>query len=141
MADLNQILQDLVNEDYDTLVGMAQSSIVDLLPIFNDIAEDGDGKNAIIALFATSLAVDGKLTDLEYKFVCDVLGGDFTYDEVKDIVQIHYNDEMIEAINGLADSCPTDLKSKLVVLCGAFLAVDETISRDEVAFIIKLLED
>jgi hypothetical protein len=141
MADLNQILQDMVNEDYDSLVNMAQQAISDLLPVFNEIAEDGNGNSAIIALFATALAVDGKLSDLEYKFVCDVIGGDFTYDEVKTLVQGHYSDDMIAAVDGLVDSCPSELKSKLLVLCCTFLAVDETINRDEVAFILKLIEE
>ena len=141
MSDLNQILQDMVNEDYNSLVGMAQQAICDLLPIFNEIDENGDGKSAIVALFATALAVDGKLSDLEYKFVCDVLGGDFTYDEVKALVQGHYSDDMIAAVDGLVDSCPKELKSKLLVLCCTFLAVDETINRDEVAFVVKLIAE
>ncbi len=141
MADLNQILQSMVNEDYDTLVGMAKSAIAELNPIFSEVAEDGNGASAIVALFATSLAVDGKLTELEYKFVCDVLDGEFTYEQVKELVEMHYSEEMIELVNGLADSCPKDLKSKLVVLCCTFLAVDESISRDEVAFVVKLLQE
>lgn len=136
---LRELLQDFVNEPYENLVSMAKSSINDLLPIFNEMASDGKGSKFLVALMATSLAVDGKLTELEYKFVCDILG-EFTYEDVKELAASHYSDEMMDAINGFADSCPTELKSKLLVFCCCFLAVDEKISREEVAFVQKLCE-
>lgn len=136
---LNEFLQDFVNEPYEKLVGMAQQSIADLLPVFNNIAEDGQGSKFVVTFIGTSLAVDGKLSDLEYKFVCDVLGGGFTYDEVKQLAGAHYNADIINAIDGLVDACSVELKSALITFCCCFLAVDETISREEVAFVQKLL--
>ena len=135
---LNQILQDFVNEPYENLVSMAKSAIGELTPIFNEIAKDGNGAKFVVPFFATSLAVDGRLSELEYKFVCDIFG-DMSYNDVKALVESHYSDDMIALIDGLADSCPVELKSKLVTLCCCFLAVDETISRDEVAFVKRLL--
>lgn len=136
---LHEILQDFVNEPYENLVAMAKEAILELGPIFKDISKDGNGSQALVAFMATSLAVDGKLSELEYKFVCDILG-DFTYDEVKALAAMHYSDEMVAALDELADSCPTELKSKLVLFCCCFLAVDETISREEVAFVKRLCE-
>ena len=138
--ELNEILQDFVNEPYETLVDMAKAAIVDLTPVFDKVADDGQGAKFIVPFFATSLAVDGKLSDLEYKFVCDIFG-DLTYDEVKDLVEAHYSDKMVALVDDLADSCPVELKSKLLTLCCCFLAVDETISRDEVAFVYKLCQN
>ncbi len=135
--ELRKILQDFVNEPYENLVGMAKAAIAELIPIFNEAAPNGDGGKLIISMFSTALAVDGKLSDLEYKFVCDIFGG-IEYDDVKDLVEAHYTTEMIEAVNELADSCPIELKSKLLTLCACFLAVDETFTREEVAFIVKL---
>ena len=136
---LNEILQNFVNEPYENLVKMAQESIVNLRPVLNDLAkEEKGGSKILVALMATSLAVDGKLSDLEYQFVCDVLANDFSREEVKGLVVAHYSDEMVEAIDGLVDACSTELKSSLIVFCCCFLAVDETINRDEVAFVQKL---
>ena len=137
---LNELLQDFVNEPYENLVGMAKQSIVDILPIFNEIADDGQGSKRIIAFIGTSLAIDGKLSELEYRFVCDVLGGQFSYDEVKNLASAHYSGDMINAIDGLVDSAPVELKSALITFCCCFLAVDETISREEVAFVAKLCQ-
>ena len=137
---LNELLQDFVNEPYENLVGMAHQSIVDILPVFNEIADDGQGSKLIIAFIGTSLAIDGKLSELEYRFVCDVLGGQFSYDEVKNLASTHYSGDMINAIDGLVDSAPVELKSALITFCCCFLAVDETISREEVAFVAKLCQ-
>lgn len=136
---LNELLQDFVNEPYGNLVGMAKQSISDLLPVFNELAEDGQGSKFVVAFIGTSLAVDGQLSELEYRFVCDVLDGQFSYDEVKGLASAHYSGEMINAIDGLVDACPVELKSALITFCCCFLAVDETISREEVAFVQKLL--
>lgn len=135
---LNELLQDFVNEPYENLVNIARGTISDLLPVFNNIAEDGQGSKFLVAFMATSLAVDGKLSDLEYRFVCDILG-DFSYEEVKELAQAHYSGDMIELTDRIADACDQDLKATLLTFCCAFLAVDETISREEVAFIQKLL--
>jgi len=136
---LNEFLQNFVNEPYENLVSMAEESIARILPIFNEIAEDGQGSKVIVMFIGTSLAVDGKLSELEYKFVCDVLGGKFTYDEVKQLASAHYSDQMFNTIDELVDSCPSDLKAALITFCCCFLSVDQTISREEVAFVQKLL--
>lgn len=136
---LNDVLQDFVNEDYNTLLGMARAAIADILPVFNELAPEGDGASGLIALFATSLAVDGKLTEKEYQFVCDLLG-ERSYDDVKGLVAAHYNAKTIDLVDKLVDEFPIEMKSKLLTFCCCFLAVDETISREEVAFVTKLCQ-
>ncbi len=137
--ELKKLLQDFVNEPYENLLGMARSAFAELKPVFDQATPDGNGSSLLIGLFATSLAVDGKLTELEYKFVNDLFGN-FSYEDVKSLVEMHYKAEIIDLMNGLVDSCGVELKSKLLTLCCCFLAVDETISRDEIAFIVKLCE-
>ncbi len=134
---LRELLQDMVNEPYENLVYMAKKSIADLTPIFAEVADDGNGAKFIVPFFATALAVDGRLSELEYQFVCDIFGG-MDYADVKALVEAHYSDKMIALIDGLADSCPTELKARLLTLCACFLAVDQTINREEIAFIQKL---
>ncbi|MBO5789386.1 MAG: hypothetical protein J6R42_05515 [Clostridia bacterium] len=138
MASLKELLQEFVNMDYSELLGIAQSSLSDVLPVFNQIADDGEGIGLVIPFICTSLAVDGKFTELEYKFLCDLIGN-IDYATARDAVQSSYNDESINLVDQVIDSCPDDLKATLLTFCTAFLAVDETISREEVAFITKLI--
>ena len=142
MATLNEILQDMVNESYDDLVDIAQGAMEELLPYLKDFAGDEQsGANIFLGFIASSLAADGKLSETEYHFVCDVLQADYTYDEVKELAQRGVSDDMRQSINYVIDNLPKEMKSKALVLCCAFMAADETINREEVGFIRYLVED
>lgn len=136
---LNELLQEFVNLSYEDILAIARERLGELLPVFNQAAKDGDGAKFALLLMGTSLAVDGKLTEKEYNFVNDLLGNKFTYDETKQMVELHYNADFLELADQVVDSCSGALKASLLTFCTCFLAVDETISRDEVAFIKKLL--
>jgi hypothetical protein len=138
--DIKQILQDFVNEPYENLVNMARAAFADIKSTFEEVAPGVEASTLLVALFATSLAVDGKLTELECKFVSELFDG-VTYEETKQLVEAHHSAEMVQFIDEFVDGCPLEIKSKLLTLCCCFLAVDETISRDEVAFVYKLCEN
>ena len=134
--EIHKILQEIVNEPYESLVGMAKAAICDLLPSFNDYADDGNGESIMVAFFATSLAVDNKLTALEAQFCSDIFG--LSKEAVLKLVQPYATNEMVNAVNTIVDSLDVKLKPKVLMLCACFLAADETISVEEVAFIRKL---
>ncbi len=135
----NKLLQDYVNAPYDVLLAVANDSLAKVMPVFNEIAEDGNGAGIVLPFICTALAVDGKFSELEYKFIKDLLEIDQTYDYFKTVVQNYYSAEWINAVDGLIDSCPDELKTALLSFCLAFVAVDEKISKEENAFIAKLM--
>ena len=137
-ADLNELLQNYVNLDYEDILSIANTSLAEIMPVFNELADDGNGAKFVLPFICTSLAVDGKLSKLEYKFICDLIG-DMDYDTVLSNVQEYYSDSAVEFVDNVCDACPDDLKTSLLTFCLAFLAVDETISREEVAFVKRLL--
>ena len=51
----------------------------------------------------------------------------------------HYNEEIFDLVDQMIDACGQDLKNALVIFCLCFAAVDETITREEGAYIAKLL--
>ena len=134
-----QLMQNYVNAPYSVLLGVAKDALNKLFPVFDKIASDGNGASVIFPFICTTLAVDGRFTELEYKFIMDVTGLDKSYDEFKALVQNFYNSEWVEKLDRLTDACPQDLKEHLIAFCLAFAAVDETITREENAFIAKLL--
>ena len=134
-----KILQDYVNAPYDVLLAVANDALAKIMPVFNEIAEDGNGAGIVLPFICTALAVDGKFTELEYKFIKDLLEIDQSYDYFKTVVQNYYSDEWINAVDGLIDSCPDELKNSLLSFCLAFVSVDEKISKEENAFIAKLM--
>ena len=134
-----QLMQNYVNAPYDVLLSVANSSLEKLMPYFAEFAEDGNGANVLLPLLCVTVAVDGKFSELEYKFVKDVTGIDETYDNFKNFVQQFYADEWFETVDKLIDSCPDEIKNSLLSFCLSFTAVDEKISREENAFIAKLI--
>ena len=135
----SKLLQDYVNAPYDVLLAVANDSLAKIMPVFNELAKDGNGAGLVLPFICTALAVDGKFTELEYKFIKDLLEVDQSYDYFKEVVQQYYSAEWINAVDGLLDSCPAELQNALLSFCLAFVAVDEKISKEENAFIAKLI--
>nr|MBR6777822.1 hypothetical protein [Clostridia bacterium] len=136
----NELLQEFVNKSYDELLNIASGALNVMVPAFNSIADDGNGAKFVIPFMCTTLAVDGSFTELEYKFLNDLLGGGVDYAGAKAQVQAHYSADMIEIVDQIIDACGEDLKTAILVFCLCFTAVDETITRDEAAFIAKLIQ-
>ena len=141
MASFNEILQNYVNKSYDELLFFAQQSFTEVLP---DLARSFEGSEgaakAMMVIVSACLGADGKLTMLEAKFLNDLLGVDDDYESTMQMVAALGDDESRDLVDQLADALPTDKKAALVSFCLCFLAVDETITRDEVAFVVKLME-
>ena len=136
----DQLMQNYVNASYDTLLGVANNTLDDLMPYFSKYSDDGNGATLLLPFICTALAVDGKFTQLEYRFVKEVTGIDISYDEFKNFIQPFYSDDWMERADKLADACPDEIKTSLLSFCLAFLAVDENISKEENVFISKLLK-
>ena len=135
----DQLMQNYVNAPYSVLLATANDALSQIMPIFNDIAKDGNGASVVLPFICTAIAVDGHFTELEYRFIKDVTGVNYSYDEFKNIIQDYYTSEWVNAIDHLADSCPENIKTALLTFCLTFVAVDEKISREENAFIAKLM--
>jgi len=137
--DFNELLQSYVNSNYDELVAKAQEDLALLAPIFDEASKDGKGSANLLPIMLTCLAVDGKYSMLEFKFLEDVFGRKLSYDETKQMVGGFYSDEAQDALDKLVDSCSLELKSVILDLCLCALSVDETIDVNEVKFIKKLI--
>ena len=135
----SDLLQKIVNLSYEELLRFAETALVRVMPFFNSVAKDGKGGTFALPFICTALAADGSFTELEHRFVNELLGTSYSYDQFKAVVQDYYTDEWFDAVDGLTDTCPDDLKSDLVLFCLTFVAVDERISKEENAFIAKLM--
>ena len=135
-----KLLQDYVNAPYEVLLNVAKNSLAKIMPAFNEIADDGNGAKFVLPFICTTLAVDGKFTQLEFKFVNDLLDANYGFDQFKGIVNSYYSSEWVQAVDNLIDACPSDLKESLLCFCLAFASVDEKIAKEEVSFISKLID-
>lgn len=130
-----ELMQDMVNEDYGTLVNIASSAVSDVLPVCKQVDEENDGFLMLTSIVITAIASDGTLSATERRFLKDVFG--FTDDHVDTLIGM-YDKEMFNLVDKFADSFD-DIKASVLVLVSAIAACDETISREETAFIRDIL--
>ena len=135
----NDLLQDFVDKPYEELVSIANGALEVIVDGFSKINTESKPSDFIIPFIATTLASDGKYTQLEHNFLNTVLETDISYDDSKHFVQSYYNEEIFDLADQMIDACGQDLKNALVIFCLCFAAVDETITREEGAYIAKLL--
>ena len=140
MADFNELLQQYVNQSYDDLLGLAKYSLSkvseEITTIFDGTEE---ASKVLMVVTAACYGADSRLTTLEYTFLKDLLESDSDYNSMKSMIEALGGSDAMELTDQLVDSLSADGKAALVSFCICLLAVDETISRDEVAFIAQLM--
>lgn len=135
--DFATLMQEFVNKDYDELLNLAKQAVSRVLPVCKTVDEKNNGIGALTAILLSAVAADGKLTRLEAKFLGDITGLDADgIDKLTDM----YTGQMVELTDVLADRFSKETKADIMVLITCLAAVDETISREETAFIRKILE-
>lgn len=141
MANFNELLQQYVNQSYDELLGLAKYSLGKVTNEITTIFEGSENASkALLVVTAACFGADMKLTTLEYTFLRDLLGGDWDYSSTKEMVEALGGEDSMEMTDKLVDGLSADGKAALVSFCLCLLSVDETISRDEVAFVAKLMD-
>ena len=138
-VSFEQLMQKYVNAPYSVLLSVARESVNTAMPVFAKVSKDGNGASILLPFLCVVVAVDGKFSELEYRFIKDVTGIDETYEGFKNFVQRFYSDEWVETIDKMVDACPDEIRTSLLSFAIALAAVDETISRVETAFIAKLI--
>ncbi len=136
MATFNELMQKYVNEDYSTLVVMAQKAMSNLIPVCRKVDAENDGFMMISSLVLSAIGADGTLTALERKFLHDVMG--LSDESISKYIKM-YNSRMADLADHFADNMSTDIKADTAMLIICICACDEKISREETAFIRKLL--
>ncbi len=138
-VSFEQLMQNYVNAPYSVLLNVAREAVNTAMPVFAKVSKDGNGASILLPFLCVVVAVDGKFSELEYKFIQDVTGIDETYDGFKNFIQQFYTDEWVETIDNMVDACPDEIKNTLLSFALSLAAVDETITRVETAFIAKLI--
>lgn len=141
MADINELLQKYVDMDYDQHVFFANESIATMKDGLNELfGDDENVAKILLVVVAACLGTDNKLTSLESRFLSDVLGVPHNYQDNLNMVAALGDDESRDMLDTLVDQLSGDAQAALLSFCLTFMAVDETISREEVSFIKRLLD-
>ncbi len=134
--DFNQMLQDFVNKERDELVYIAKRAMGELLPHCKKVDPDNDGFFMLTAIILTAIGADGTLTVKEREFLREVLEQD---DEtISRFIKI-YDKAMFETVDKFADALGSDVKAHVLMLVMSVASSDETICKEETAFIKRIL--
>ena len=141
MANFNELLQDYVNLDYEQLVAIGKGELSKMARSLRNYFDDTDyAAKALLMFTGVILGMDGKLSMLECRYLNELLDADHSYDETCDMVSCFATQEARDLVDNLIDEMDTDAKASALTVALCFCAVDETISREEVAYFKKLME-
>ena len=139
MATIQGIIKKYLDATYEELVEVAKSAMLKLTPVFDEADEEGKGAKFIVPIICAAIAADGRFSELERRFVNDILGTDFSYEDLLATVRLYSGEKCAAIVDKICDVCSAPLKTELLSLCLSIFAVDKTISRGEAAFFVKLL--
>ena len=135
MADFNEMMQNIVNKDYDELVGFGKIALTKIMPVLKAVDEEHEGVFALTSIILSAVGADGTLTVLERNWIKDVIG--LSDDAIDGMIKL-YTSKTEDLTDALFDNGPTDFKGDLMMFVLSILAVDEKISKEETAFVKKL---
>jgi len=139
--DFKETLQQIVNLPTEAKVKMAVESYVKLLPVLQAIDKDNNGAGLIVAVIATAVGADGKVTKEERAFVQALFKAhkvELSDADVDKMVKNYTGDDWRGLVSKLAGILNPESKAHLALLCAAICAIDNTISKDEVAFLASI---
>ncbi len=141
MSRVDEIFQSYVNKSYNELFSSAEGSYSRLYKAFAEAF--GDSKKAVqtlLTLVFTSVCADGQLSDLETRFLNDLADTNYSRSEMAKIVSGHGRASAYAEADRIFDSMPDLAQEELLNLCLCVCAVDERITKEEVAFIMQLVD-
>lgn len=136
---IEELLNRFKSESYESLLAIATFSLNKILPIFEQIAESEEKAISVILTFiTTSLSIDGRLSELEKKFVKQLLQLE---DEQVENLYNYSSDQngIYEFVDNVYDASPVEIQKQLLIFICCILSVDKNISYKEVDFIKKLI--
>ena len=139
--NLREALQQIVNLSEDDKIRLAFDSMKGLAPEITKIVESGNIAVAILSIFATSVAADGKLTGEEYSLVHAFLKlFKIEMDDEKMVAMIKdlSSDEAYRAVLSLSKVLSEQGQACLVSLVAVICAIDDRIDSSEITFISDL---
>ncbi len=139
--NLREALQQIVNLSEEDKIRLAFDSMKGLAPEITKIVESDNIAVAILSIFATSVAADGKLTGEEYSLVHAFLKlFKIEMDDEKMVAMLKdlSSDEAYRAVLSLSKVLSEQGQAYLVSLVAVICAIDDRIDSSEIKYISDL---
>ena len=142
MSNLDSIIQSIANQSYEDKLELAKYSVSEAFgELVSLLGNEEDSLRFLASVVVICYGKDNNISALEQRFVNDVLGANKNFLTVYKTVANSFEEDYIEFADGVIDALPANGKASLLALCLCLLAADATISRSEIDFLARLLED
>ncbi|MCR4908875.1 MAG: hypothetical protein K5985_08585 [Lachnospiraceae bacterium] len=141
-SSFDELLQDLVNKNDEEKLDIALDSYKDLLPVLREVDPKTEGIFMTMVIMGATAGADGKLTVGEDRFIralMEARGVEMTDEKVLSILDMGTEEDAYDIIRELRSRLNNAGAGALVSFIAAICAMDDTISREEVALIKSLL--
>ena len=138
---LKEALQQIVNLSDEDKIRLAFDSMKGLAPEITKVVESDNIAVAILSIFATSVAADGKLTGQEYALVHAFLKMfkiEMDDERMAAMLKDLSSSEAYRAVLSLSKVLSEQGQAYLVSLVAVICAIDDRIDSSEIAFISDL---
>ena len=139
--NFKKVLQSIVNLETEKKISLAVSAIGDIAPELQKHFDSAQSAKIIVAIFATSVAADGKLNSNEFalfKSFMNAMGIKMSDDEYVKLISNFSDKDSYQAIHALNKILTADGKASLVMLVAAICAIDDRIDPNETSFLEDL---
>ena len=137
MSKFNELMQSLVDLSYEGLMTMAKDSLKKVLPACKEMHPEDNGFIVFFTLLLAAIGADSKLTAKETEFVSELTG--FSAEQIDKMTDLYDGDEE-DLVNKFHDVMDSDTGAAIFQLVACICACDETITREESAYLKKLIE-
>ena len=137
-----ELLEPLLIMDPEDLIRISAESYADLLPLLREIDPEYDGAGLIITIFASTINVDGVISEEEYLYLkgfFSAVGQPMSKDEIITLIKNYSGKNAEELVKSFASICDAKEGSALALLVSCICAIDKKFSREEYELIISLL--
>ena len=133
--NLNEMLQEIVNRPYEQKVLGAKATLAECFDIMNRKGVDQKQSAVLVITFlAAAVAADGKFSSPERKMLKEMFG-----DDLEAIVK-SIDKKTLDLVDQFVDTFNAAEKSNFILLAIYVMAVDDTINKDELTYLIKLMQ-
>lgn len=142
MATFRETLQGLVNMSEEGKIRCAVESYVSLLPKLREYDEESNGAILFLSIVSTAVAADGTFSAKEKMLVSALFkaqGLEMSDQEMVGLVKNASGQKGYELIQSLSKVLDGESRANLVLFIASICAIDDTISKEEIAYLESLL--
>ncbi len=143
MSTFSETMQKIVNLSDEEKVGLAATSYLKIMPVLKAVDTKTNGMVLLCAILGSAAMADGKINPKEHALISAILSAEnleLSTDQVTELIRNSSGTNVRELVQKLSSAMNAEQKAALVSLVAAVSSIDDTISKDELSYIVDLIK-